>query len=265
MQIKDKDPLVSIIVNCHNGEKYLSYCLNSIFNQSYKNWELIFFDNCSTDKSKDLIIKYVDDKKIFYKKSEKFLNLYDARNNALKYISGEFVCFLDTDDQWTEDKLEKQVQYLKNNKEFGLVYSNYEVLNLKKNIRYVKYNKLLPEGDILSEILKEYRIGLLTVCFRKDNFKNFSFNASYNIIGDYDLIIRLCKSNKIGCIQESLAIYRFHDNNLSHKLDIFIDEMKQWVENNKEDLKEIFNFKFVKFYILKLQIKRFTKNFIKGV
>ena len=85
----------------------------------------------------------------------------------------------------------------------------------------------------MSEILKEYRIGLLTVCFRKDNFKNFLFNASYNIIGDYDLIIRLCKSNKIGCIQESLAIYRFHDNNLSHKLDISIDEMIQWVKNNK--------------------------------
>ncbi len=78
---------VSIIMNCHNGEKYLNKSISSIINQSYKNWELIFFDNKSDDDSKK-ILKNFRDNRIKYFKSKKFLKLYEARNLAIKKAQG---------------------------------------------------------------------------------------------------------------------------------------------------------------------------------
>ena len=76
-------PLVSIIVNCYNGEKFLKNCLDSIINQSYKNWEIIFWDNLSNDKSKIMLNEY-SKHPLKYFKSESFLKLYEARNLAIK-------------------------------------------------------------------------------------------------------------------------------------------------------------------------------------
>ena len=106
-----KKPLVSIIMNCHNGEQYLRESILSVINQKYKNWELIFFDNNSKDQSVK-IAKSFFNKKIRVFKSRKFLKLYEARNNALKYAKGKYVSFLDTDDLWSPAKLKIQVQYL---------------------------------------------------------------------------------------------------------------------------------------------------------
>ena len=86
------NPLVSIIMNCHNGEKFLTESLKSVKNQTYKNWELIFYDNCSTDKSKN-IIKNFSDKRVRYFKSQKILKLYHARNKAIEKSKGKYICF----------------------------------------------------------------------------------------------------------------------------------------------------------------------------
>ena len=80
---KSDEPLVSIIMNCHNGEKYLHDALDSIIQQTYKNWEVIFWDNLSKDESKN-IVKDFDDRRIKYHSSKNFLKLYDARNHAIK-------------------------------------------------------------------------------------------------------------------------------------------------------------------------------------
>ena len=72
--MKTKNPLISIIMNCYNGDKYLKKSINSILQQSYNNWELIFWDNQSTDKSKKILLSYKD-KRVKYFKSNSFLNL----------------------------------------------------------------------------------------------------------------------------------------------------------------------------------------------
>ena len=97
-------PKISIIMNCHNGEKYLSQSIKSILNQTYSNWELIFFNNKSTDNSSS-IVKNIKDKRIRYFESKNFLKLYDARNKAINYANGKFIAFLDTDDLWAKNKL----------------------------------------------------------------------------------------------------------------------------------------------------------------
>ena len=105
---KKSNPLVSIIMNCHNGEKYLETSLPSIFEQNYKNWEVIFWDNSSTDNSKAILKKF-SDKRIKYFYSKKFNSLYKSRNLAITKAKGKYLCFLDVDDQWKYDKLFKQV------------------------------------------------------------------------------------------------------------------------------------------------------------
>ncbi len=250
-------PLVSVIINCHNGERYLKECIESVLNQSYKNWELIFFDNCSNDSSKKIFNEYLNNNNFYYKKSDKILNLYDARNKALNFVQGKYVCYLDCDDTWSDDKLEKQVNFLEKNKNFELVYSNFFTINENKNFTSIRFKNTLPEGFILQNLLKEYSIGILTVCFRSEILKNYFFNEKYNIIGDFDLIIRMSKQHKIGCIQEPLAFYRIHENNFSHKINLYINELTEWINQNNDE----FNLFYTKIYLLKLKIKKILSFF----
>ena len=94
--MKKKPPLVSVVVNCYNGESYLHECIESIVNQTYKNWELIFWDNNSSDNSLKIINSFKD-KRIKIFKSKTSNNLYHSRNLAIEKCKGNYVCFLDVD------------------------------------------------------------------------------------------------------------------------------------------------------------------------
>ena len=249
------NPLVSIIINCHNGEKYLRECIESVLNQSYKNWELIFFDNCSNDNSKKIFNEHLNNNNFYYKKSEKILSLYEARNKALNFTNGKYVCYLDCDDTWSDDKLKKQVEFLEKNKNFGLVYSNFYIINEHKKFTSIRFKNLLPEGFILQNLLKEYSIGILTVVLEV-KFKKLFFKK-YNIIGDFDLMIKISKQHKIGCIQEPLAYYRIHENNFSRKINLYINELSEWINQHNNE----FDLFYTKIYLFKLKIKKLLKFF----
>jgi len=126
--------LVSVIVNYHNGEKYLEKCLKSIIDQDYKNKEIILWDNASTDNSKKVIEKF-NKYKIKYFKSLKKENLYKARNRAIEKTSGDLIAFLDCDDWWEKNYLSSRSKYF-NDKKFDFYYSNtnfyYEKTKKKK-------------------------------------------------------------------------------------------------------------------------------------
>ena len=123
--MRTNNPFISVIMNCHNGEKFLKKSIQSVLRQSYYNWELIFWDNCSSDNSAS-IIKSFNDNRIRYFKSKRFTNLYDARNQAIKKSKGEFICFLDTDDWWIKEKLKIQTNFIKKNKSKNIkfIFSN---------------------------------------------------------------------------------------------------------------------------------------------
>ena len=98
---------ISIVMNCYNGESFLKQALESIFNQTYQNWELIFWDNKSQDNSKKILDNYSDNR-IKYFISDNHTSQYEARKRAVKNCSGELIAFLDVDDWWDVSKLEKQ-------------------------------------------------------------------------------------------------------------------------------------------------------------
>ncbi len=257
-------PLVSVIMNCYNGETYLKEAIESILSQSYKNWEIIFWDNLSTDDSKKIISKF-NDKRIKYFCSKKFLNLYHARNLAVNKASGEYLCFLDVDDLFEEQKIELQVKFLEEYKDYSMVYSNYFTLDEKNKNKYIKLKFNLPTENITSKILKNYTVGLVTVLIKKNNFNFMKFNSSYNIIGDFDFFIKISKKIKIGCIQKPLSIYRIHEKNYSKiKLKNYILELKNWIKENDRIFKEEgYTLFYQKIYLLKLNLKYLLKRLLK--
>jgi glycosyltransferase involved in cell wall biosynthesis len=251
-------PLVSIIMNCHNGEKYLAQSIVSIIAQTYKNWELIFWDNMSNDNSKK-ILKGFFDSRIKYFKSNKFLNLYASRNLAVKKAKGKYICFLDVDDLWSKEKIKKQIFFLSNNNKFKIAYTNYFIIKNKKNKKKVQFKKLLPSGKITQNLLSNYNLGIVTVMMEKNIFKNYKFKNFYNIIGDFDFFIRVSQKFNIGYIKEPLAFYRVHSSSLSmRKKFLYINEIKMWIKKNEVKLKKINLSLFkVKCLLFKLKLKSF--------
>lgn len=226
-------------MNCYNGEKYIKRAITSILNQTYQNWELIFWDNVSNDNSSK-ILKSFSDNRIKYFLSNKHEKLYKARNSALKMANGNFIAFLDTDDTWEKKKLETQLKEI-TSKNADVNFTNY--WEHKKNKKKI-FKKSLNAENIHSQILNSYPIGILTVLMRSDIFlkKNFSFNENFEIIGDFDLFYELSKDYKFCSISEPLATYYIHDNNLSiKKLDLEIAEFDSWILKNQEKLHSVKN------------------------
>ena len=247
-------PLVSIIMNCYNGEKYLFESVNSIINQTYKNWELIFWDNSTNKKCFNIIKKFKDSriKYYFYKKK---LKLYSSRNLALKKCKGEFISFLDQDDTWEKEKLQKQLILFKN-KKIGLVYSNFWKFNehtlFKKRL---SSSSNLPTGFITNKLLKSYNVGLLTIMIRKKFLINTKkiFNPKYNMLADFIFVLNFSLKYKFECVQEPLATYRYHSNQMSFKYyNTSINQHQKWLNTNSE----INKFKtFKEFYVINDKIK----------
>jgi glycosyltransferase involved in cell wall biosynthesis len=262
MKVKDKNlPIVSIIMNCYNGEKYLAESLQSVLNQSYKNWELIFFDNASTDKSKYIFNKFKDQRfKYFFNKKK--INLYAARNLAISKTKGDFIAFIDVDDWWEKSNLiRRKLFYLK--KKFAFSYSNcYYFFEKNKKKKIFTKNKL-PNGHIFNELSKNYLVNLSTVLIRKSFLLklNYIFNKKYNIIGDFDLILRLSEKYLAHSINEPLVNIRYHDQNFSRlNRDLFYKEYKNWYE-------KVINLKKYKmkknFFLLKLKYLEIVKDLVK--
>ena len=237
--MKNKKNLISIIINCYNGEKFLKDSLTSVQNQEYKNWELIFWDNRSNDKSKK-IFKSFKNKKFKYFCAKKHTSLYEARNLAITKCKGDFISFLDSDDTWEKNKLKRQIKFFKN-KKVGVVYGNLWLLRESYKKKKILSKKKLSNGMIFNEILEDYNIGIITTLIRTKILKNekLKFNKKYNHIGDFDLFIKLSKICQFKAIQDPVATYRIHGNNLSLKNTYKeIEELQIWLKKNNSILND---------------------------
>ncbi|MDB4229128.1 glycosyltransferase [Paracoccaceae bacterium] len=231
---EENKPLISIIVNCYNGEKYLREAIDSVLSQSYKNWELIFWDNQSNDNSAEIFREYIDHR-LHYCYAPNHTRLYEARNYAYEQSKGEFIAFLDVDDWWEPTKLEDQIKLFSDHC-VGLVYSNFWIASTGSQKLKIAHKKTLPSGFVLNEQLKSYTVGMLTIMVRRSSLDNldYIFDSDYQIIGDFDLVVRLAVEWKFVSIQRPSAYYRMHDNNMSKKYrHLQIMEMQQWIEKTQ--------------------------------
>lgn len=211
-------PLISIIMNCYNGSKYLPQALDSVYQQTFKDYEIIFWDNQSTDNSGEIALRYGEPLRYF--RGEEFLPLGAARNAAIEKASGKYIAFLDCDDIWLPEKLEKQVELLDSNKELGLVYSDTYVIDKNGNlIKSTYFRSIKPfSGNVFKELFLSNFIPILTVVVRRETLgKVGGFDPKYVIAEDYDLWLRIAEHYPIDFIEQPLAKYRFHGESASQK------------------------------------------------
>lgn len=229
---------VSIIMNCYNGENFLNESLSSVINQNYKNWELIFFDNCSTDKSK-YIFKSFKDKRIKYFRSKKKINLGLARKLALSKAKGYYIAFLDVDDVWKKNKLNIQIKYLKK-KEVGFSITNSIFFNDKKERYLYNLNRRFKK-NVFYDLIKDYFISFDTVIIKKKFLEKLdhSIDKRFNIIHDMDLLIRLSFICEMSYVPLALSKWRMSEESDSYnKFKQIIFEKKIFIKKISKRLKK---------------------------
>lgn len=220
-----REPLVSVIINCFNGEEYLREAIDSIYSQTYKNWEIIFWDNASTDSSASIAKSYDSRLNYFFGKS--LIPLYEARNLALEKCQGEAIAFLDCDDIWKPNKLYEQVVLL--NIGAKVIFGGYEVINKNGELQGKVINK---RSLTTNTLLRKNPISIGCVMIDSKLIKKFKFDPSYNILGDFDLWVRLSLDFKFFSTGSSLELSRKHSKNTSLIFkDQLLDERRRFYLN----------------------------------
>lgn len=231
---KSNLPLLSIIMNCYNGEKYLKEAIDSVLAQSYTNWELIFWDNQSTDATSKIVKDY-DEDRIFYHLAETKEPLSKARNLAIEKAKGDYIAFLDSDDIWFEHKLKSQMELLVADESSGISYTGFETLLTSESqsaisqakfyskFKYKSYNS----RSIYKDLLKGNFIIFSTVIIKKNIFdltRGFSEFLEQN--EDYEILLKASLLTNAICVSEVLVKYRIHASNNS-----YLNIKKNFTEN----------------------------------
>lgn len=227
--------LVSVIMPNYNGEEYLSETIKSVLAQTYQHWELLFVDDCSLDSSVELVNGFCDERiRVFSMKENSGAAL--ARNKAIEEAQGRWIAFLDSDDVWLPEKLEKQIAYMHDN-DILLSYTDYEVV---ENGRVVSIFK--PRLDVCryKDILKHNHIGCLTAVY--DSGRLGKVLMPINALKREDMacwLHILRDGEKAYRLPECLAQYRVHSNSVSsNKLKML---KYQWRVYRKVEQLNVFN------------------------
>jgi len=206
-------PKVSVIIPTYNRAQYLSEALDSVFSQTYQDFEIIVVDDGSIDNTNEIIKTYADKYpvkiKYFYQRNT---GTGAARNRGINEAEGDYIAFLDSDDLWLKEKLKIQVDILDNNLEVALTYCRATRINNKGEILDIKPAKPALKA---SDFLYNHRIPP-TVMIRKSCLQKVGiFDAAIRVGEDTDLWLRISLEYKIIFFNRSLTIMRAHDNNIS--------------------------------------------------
>jgi teichuronic acid biosynthesis glycosyltransferase TuaG len=206
-------PLVSIITPSFNSDKFIAETIQSVQKQSYLNWEMIIVDDCSTDNTVSIIEQFViNDNRIRFFQLEKNSGAGVAREMALSKATGDYISFLDADDLWKPLKLEKQLQFLKDNK-IHFTFSFYDCIDEEGNV----LNKRVEAPRNLSyrQLFFCNYVGNLTGIYEVNYFGKIAISSTRKRQDWMVWLTILKKIKKAKPVPESLAFYRIRDNSLS--------------------------------------------------
>lgn len=204
-------PLVSVIMPVYNSEKYLDKAIQSILNQTYTNFEFIIIDDCSKDKSWNIIQKYAKkDKRIKAVRNKENLNVVKTRNKGFSLISkkSEFIAIMDADDISVVERIEKQVKFFEENKDYYLIGSHNIIIDEKDEI-IGRRTYPLTDNDVRKVFTKYDPLSQPTAMMRTKILKTVGkYNEKYNRCQDYDLWFRIADKYKVGNVDDYLLKYR---------------------------------------------------------
>lgn len=203
---------VSIIIPVYNAEKFIGKTIESVLNQTYKNWEILIFNDKSKDNSLKIIKKYSEkDKRIKVVDSKENVGVVAVRNKLTEIATGEFIAFLDADDYWKQNKLEKQIKFMLKNNALISCTEYTRVTEDEKEINDIIIKEIITYEDML----KNNYLGCLTVIYNANKLgKRYFKEREKN--EDYVLWLEIVKETKIIFgLKENLAFYRVLNNSRS--------------------------------------------------
>ncbi len=208
---------ISVVIPSYNRKELIKRSINSVNNQTIKPFEIIVVDDGSFDGTEGMIKRNYDFIKFIKQKNK---GVSAARNFGIKVSSGEWICFLDSDDEWKNDKLEKQIIAMKSNPGYKFFHSNEIWVKNGKRINQKKKHKKYG-GDIFDKCLDMCRISPSSVLIDKTIFDDVGiFNENLVICEDYELWLRICDKYNVFFINEPLIIkYGGHRGQLSYSVD----------------------------------------------
>ena len=217
------NPKISIILPNYNNEKYLKEAIESVLYQTYTNFELIIVDDASTDGSLE-IIRAFNDKRIKVITSEVNRHVAYASNLGIKYASGEYIAKIDSDDIWENQKLEKQIEFMENHKEYGGCFTRANIIDGKSEDANIKYKVIFDlfekaKNQSQKEWLRFFLSEGNCLCnssslIRKCIFEKIDgfFNLAYVGAEDYELWVRMVIRYPIYVLDERLVRYRWEED-----------------------------------------------------
>ncbi|MDA8985312.1 glycosyltransferase [Candidatus Pelagibacter sp.] len=242
-------PLISIVIPTYNHAKFIGKALKSVLDQTYKNWEAIVIDNHSTDQTKQILDNYTDPRIKYFKINNNGI-IAKSRNLGIKKATGEWIAFLDSDDWWTEDKLEICFNNIINNIDF--IYHDLEIINNQSNsfFKGKKYkgralNKPILLDLLIGGIAEGNAIGNSSVIVRKNLLiKIGGISENINLVAseDYNTWLRIAQiTDKFKYLKKRLGYYLIH-NASAQKRDLSIPHKESVIEfmtlfNSEQKLK----------------------------
>jgi len=245
-------------MNCLNGARYLHEAINSIISQTYTNWEIIFWDNASSDESGDIAQSY--GRKVRYFRSDTKDCLGAARNKAFVKCSGEYIAFLDVDDLWLPEKLERQLSLFDTNAKLGMVFCDAISFN-EDGYQYNLFKRMPPaRGKVFGDLLKRNFTGT-GVVYKKVilDLLPFVFDDNFTMMTDYELALRVVNLYEVDYVDYPLVESRRHQESESykksfltpHESQIFIDRLL----DEQPSIKSKYN-KQINYFIANINIKK---------
>lgn len=207
-------PFISVVMPAFNAEKTIESAISSVLSQTYCDFELIVVNDCSTDNTEKIINKFKEkDERIVYIKNEQNSGVSYSRNNAIKYAKGEWIAFLDSDDIWITDKLEKQINLIEQNPDVVLVYTASSFITA--NGEPFLYILHAEEKTNYKTLLRKNLVSCSSVMVKKTIVEEIKM-PSDKMSEDYYVWLKILKKYQYAYgIDEPLLVYRLSQNSKS--------------------------------------------------
>ncbi|MDO5535928.1 MAG: glycosyltransferase [Desulfovibrionaceae bacterium] len=217
-------PRVSVIMNCLNSSKHLREAIDSVMRQTFQDYEIIFWDNCSTDASPEIAKSYGE--KVRYFRGETVVPLGAGRNLAIARARGEFIAFLDCDDLWEPEKLARQVALFDANPKVGLVTTDTAVFDGKRVLRRVFEGARPGRGMVFADLMLRQWISMSSAVLRRSALASLTgdgswsggwFDETLNVCEEADVFYRVAHDWELDYVDEPLTTWRVHGQNTTFR------------------------------------------------
>lgn len=211
-------PLVSVVMAAKNYARFLPTAVESVFAQTFRDWELLVIDDGSSDDTPEVVRPFLPDRRVRYLRSDR-LGQPRAKNLGIRLGRGEFVAFLDADDAWEPTKLEKQLAVFAANPEAGVVFCRRTLIDENDNPLPARPAPPPPTGRVLDKMFVQNFVCFSSAVVRRDVFSHVgAFDPQWDLAIDFDLWLRVARHHAFDFVDEALVRYRTGHGNLSKKL-----------------------------------------------